>query len=130
MAQNESKTQHEEKASSLIPIPPQIAAGANGVEALIEMRKELIEKLRNVNRSWFDRVQSETNLASELASKLTSARSIPETTTAIREWTRRRVEMSGEDAEHFLADTHEFMKIGTRFWSRGLRLKDGAGDAK
>lgn len=52
--------------------------GKKRVEEFVNTQRELLEKLQEMNRQWFDRAQSETNLASELASKLTVARSIPE----------------------------------------------------
>ena len=42
------------------------------------MQGELLDKLQETNRQWFDRAQLETNLASEFASELTAARSLPE----------------------------------------------------
>jgi hypothetical protein len=44
-------------------------------------------------------VQAEATIASEFATKLSSARSIPEATTVYQEWAGRRMEMATEDAK-------------------------------
>jgi hypothetical protein len=51
--------------------------GKKRIEKFVNTQKELVEKLQEMNRQWFDRAQAEANLASELGAKLTAARSIP-----------------------------------------------------
>jgi hypothetical protein len=80
---------------------------------------ELLERLKETNRQWFDRVESEANLASEFASKLTSARSLPDAMSACQEWTMRRFAMMAEDGKHVLADTQKLMETGARLLSNG-----------
>jgi hypothetical protein len=64
-------------------------------------------------------MQSEANLASEFASKLTTARSIPDAMTACQEWSSRRFEMMAEDGKHLFADTQKFIEAGARLVSNG-----------
>jgi hypothetical protein len=101
-------------------IPPEFAAiGKQRLDALVAMQKELMETLQEVNRNWFDRLQSETTLASEFAAKLSAARSIPETATVCQEWASRRMEMAADDAKHFLADTQKLAETGMHLLSNG-----------
>jgi hypothetical protein len=73
-------------------------------------------------------------LASELATRLTTARSVPDTAIMCQEWMGRRMEMFAEnsrrfvadsqrfieDSRRFLADSQKFMEAGTRFLSGGF----------
>jgi hypothetical protein len=88
------------------------------IEGLVAMQTELIKRFQEANQSWFERVQSEANLASDLAVKLTEARSIPETTTAFQEWTSRHNEMAAGDAKRILAEGQKFMETGTHLLSK------------
>lgn len=128
MAQKESHTDRTEKSSSPNPIPTEFAAmGKKRIDEFINIRKELFDRLRETNRQWFDRAQSEANLASEFASKLTAARSLPEAMAAYQEWTSRRFEMIAEDGKHLLADTQKFMEVGVRLLSNGSLINGGKG---
>jgi hypothetical protein len=53
------------------------------VDCFINMTTELLEKLQDSNKDWARPYPSEANLAPEFASKLTSARSIPDAMTAV-----------------------------------------------
>ena len=54
------------------------------------MRTELLGALREINRNRLDRMQLEAILASDFTTRLTVARSIPETATACQEWVTKR----------------------------------------
>ena len=76
----------KEKSSSPNLLPAEFAEmEKKRVEDFVNAQTELVEKLQEMNRQWFDRAQSEANLASELASKLTAARSIPDAMAAYQE---------------------------------------------
>ncbi len=51
-------------------------------------------------------------LASEFASKLTQARSIPDAMSTCQEWAGRRFKMMAEDSKHVLTDIQNFMENG------------------
>ena len=67
-----------------------------GMDEFATAQSELVAKLQESNRQWLDRFQAEATLTSELASKLTAARSIPDAMTACQEWGSRRFEMMAE----------------------------------
>jgi hypothetical protein len=120
MPQTESKATKAEQSSPHTLTPPDfVAMGKRRIDELIDIQTELLETLQEANRTWFDRLQTEATLTSEFATKLTGARSIPETATALQEWTSRCLEMAADDAKHLLADTQKFVGTGARVWSSG-----------
>lgn len=110
--------QKESKLPSLIP-PEFAALGKQRLDALVAMQTELMKTLQEVNRNWFDRMQSEATLASEFAAKLSAARSISETATVCQEWATKRIEMAAEDAKRLLVDGQKFAETATRLLSTG-----------
>jgi hypothetical protein len=124
MAQKE--TQRSEKSSSSNLIPTELVEmGKKRVEEYANIQRELLEKLQETNRQWFDRAQAEANLASEFASKLTAAHSIPEAMSVCQEWTRRRFEMMAEDGKRLFADTQKFMEAAGRLMPTGSLINGG-----
>ena len=116
----------KEKPSWPTLMPTEFAGiGKKRVEEFVDAQTELFQKLQEMNRQWFDRAQSEANLASELASKLTAVRSIPEAMAAYQGWASRRFEMMAEDGKHLLADTQKFMEAATHLPNASLIKGDG-----
>lgn len=128
MAQKESQSERTEK----FPLPnfnaAELAAvGKRQIDEFVKMQTELLDKLQEMNRQWLDRAKLNANLASELASKLTAARSIPDAMAVCQEWTSRRFEMMAEDGKHLLADTQKFMEVGAQLLSNGSLINGGKG---
>ena len=63
--------------------------GKKRIEAFVNAQTELLDELQEANRHWMDRFQSEANLASEYASKLSGARTIPDAMAVSRDWATR-----------------------------------------
>lgn len=93
------------------------------VEATAAAQAELFKELQEISQYWTARAKSETDLASELVSKLTGARSIPETATAYQEWASRRMQMALEDGQHLIADSFKLMETAARPFSNGAAGK-------
>ena len=120
----------KEKSSSPNLIPTEFAeAGKKRIEELVSTQTEFLEKLQEMNCQWLDRAQSETNLASEFASKLTAARSIPRAMAAYQEWASRRFEMMAEDGKHLFADAQKYMEAATRLLPNASLIKGRGGSA-
>jgi hypothetical protein len=116
-----------EHASAFNVMPAEFAAMTKKrIEDFVNAQSELLDKFQETNREWLDRLQSEATLASEFASKLTAARSIPDAMTACQDWTSRRFEMMAEDGKHVLADSQKFMEVGARLVSNGWLSRSGA----
>lgn len=85
------------------------------IEDVANAQARFFEKLEATSQRWSEQIQSEATLASELASKLTTARSIPDAVAACQDWAGRRFEMMAEDRDHLLADYQLFMEAGAQF---------------
>jgi len=97
---------HGERTEKLQFNFPPAEFTATAMKRFGEFTKAQTEQLSNfqeTNRQWLDRVQAEASLASELFSKLTAARSIPDAMTAYQEWGSRRLEMMAEDTKHLMS---------------------------
>jgi DNA repair exonuclease SbcCD ATPase subunit len=126
MAKN-AQSDRTETVSQSDLMPAEFAANREKqIERLAAIQTELIERLQEANRNWFERAKLEANLASDLAAKLTAARSIPETATVFQEWNSRHTEMAAEDAKRPLAEGQKFMETGARLLSKHWR-PNGAG---
>jgi hypothetical protein len=91
------------------------ALGTKQTSAVMRLQAEMFDLLQGWNRQCFQRAQSEAELASETAGKLMSARSLPETATACREWFSRRIDLLGKDSERFFAETQKVFRTNGRF---------------
>jgi len=115
-------------ASPFNTTPSEFAAiGKKRVDETVAMQTELFEKLQEIYRSWFERLQSEAALASEFTARLTAARSLPETATVCQDWTKRRMEMSAEDAKRLMTDGQKFLQTGTQIFSNSWLANGGSG---
>jgi Phasin protein len=91
------------------------------MEEFVSAQTELFDIFQESNRQWVGRIQAEATLASELTSKLTAARSIPDAMSACQEWGSRRFEMMAEDTKHLLDDSQKFMQAGAHLLMDGLQ---------
>ena len=121
MAQKERQSERQDKAS-LVPVD--FAETANKqLEEFADVQTELLARFEEANKWWLDRVQAEANFTSDVVSKLSSARSIPDAITACQDWSARRFEMMAEDATHILEDTQKFMQMGAHILASGFVSK-------
>jgi hypothetical protein len=121
VAQQESQT---EKSPLFNIAPGEFAAiGKKQLEGFANAQSELLEKFEQSRRQWVDRMQSEASMASEFASKLTAARSIPDAMTVYQDWANRRLEMMEDDRKHVLAECQKLAETGARLWSNGWQTK-------
>lgn len=125
MAQPQTERTAKSAAPTLI-LPELAAIGKKRIEECVNAQTDLFDKLGETSLEWFDRVQSEADLASEFASKLTAARSSPEAMTACQEWSNRHITMMADDGKHLLADAQKLTETGARFFFNGwLSGRDG-----
>jgi hypothetical protein len=93
------------------------------IDAITKAQSEALDNFQEMNQQWLDRIQAEASLASELASKLTAARSVPDAITAYQNWGSRRFEMMAEDTKHLWDDTQKFIQVSARvLQSQGVSL--------
>ncbi len=94
-------------------------SGNKRVEDLINFQIELFKYLQEVNQDWLAHMQSEAGMASEFASKLAAARSMPEAAAAYQQWASRRIELLAEDGKRLFADTQKLTEIVARAFVNG-----------
>ncbi len=73
---------------------------------------ELFNSFHETSRRWLGCVETEAKLNSELAAKLTQARSFPDIMAAYQQWGTRQLEMIAGEANHFLDDAQKLMQSG------------------
>jgi Phasin protein len=124
MASKETQT---EKSFPFNLAPMEFAVmGKKQIEEFTSVQSELFEKFEATRREWLDRVQSEANMASEFASKLSAVRSIPEAMTIYGDWANRWFEMMADDRKHLLEDYQKFAETGARLMANGGQSKSSA----
>jgi hypothetical protein len=89
----------------------------NFVPATFAMQKEFLHTVESANRDWLARAQSEAKLVSDFVRKLTTARSIPDATSACQECAARRFEMFAEDGRRLSTDSQKLVETGMRIFS-------------
>lgn len=115
MAQKESQSGQFGKVSFFNQNSVEFAEMAKKrFEEFSGVQSELFQRFQEAGKQWLDRIQAEANFASEFASNLASARSIPDVLTACQECGARRFAMMADDAKHALDDMQKFMQTGAR----------------
>jgi Phasin protein len=89
------------------------------MEDFAKAQTELLNTLQEANRQWLNRMQSEVKLASEFASKVGGAHSIPDAMAAYQEWSSRRFEMMVDDGKQVLTQSQKAMETAARLLSNG-----------
>ena len=117
MPQNDPQA---EKSTPPDLFPASLAeAGTKRVEDVMSLQKQLVTYLQDVNRNWFEHVQSEAVMASEFGGKLAGARSMPDLVAAWQEWTNRRMELLAQDSRQVLNGTEKLVEAGARAFTNG-----------
>ena len=110
--------------SPLHLVPPEFATiGQKSFEGLANAQSELLEKIQKANQDWFERMRLEATEASKFASRLTTARSLPEITAACQEWASRRMEIAADYGKRLLDNSQQFVETGARLFSNGYLSK-------
>ncbi len=66
-------------------------------EATVALQKEILEAYEQASHAWLARVQSEVAMWSDLATKLTASRSVPEALEAYTKCVSQQMQMTAED---------------------------------
>jgi hypothetical protein len=125
MAKNEYHTEQMESVTPFGLIPSAfMRMGRKQIHECVKAHSELVDRFQEVNRSWLDHLQSEADLSTEFALKMTAARSIPDVAALLLEWNKRHMDMAKVDAKHVLADTQRIMEVGARLLPGGWLFND------
>ena len=90
-----------------------------GAENFAKIQKELNDFLEETNRHWIARAKSEAEFASELMTKLSNARSIPDAAAVYQEWVTQRMQRLAEDNQKILSDSQKFLTACTKIAAGG-----------
>ena len=96
-------------------------AGQKQADAFVNSQGDMLKLFEQAQKDWMARVELERTLASELASKLTAAKSLPDIAQAYQEWMASRIKAMTEDSQKFFADSQKFMGSATRMFPSGWR---------
>src|SRR5262245_26224916 len=95
--------------------------GADHLASLMNMQRELLSTLEQIQREQLARTMEGTKLAADLAAKVASARSIPDIVTIYQEWITRNMELFAEDSRRFMDDSQKIANATTRLLSQSER---------
>lgn len=93
--------------------------GKEQTEAARKVQQDVLAAYEQASRAWLARVQSEVDLWSQLATKLTATRSIPEALGAYQETVAQRMQMAAEDGRRMTEDCQQMMGKITTSLSQG-----------
>lgn len=125
-------TQHEERRidGAQAGASEEAAEGRRRLDDFTETRDEIWDCLQDVNRVWAARIQQEAALTAELASKLTSSRSLSDTAAALQDWTSKHVDLTAEDTRRLFSDAQQMFSAGARFWTISAQVPRPEGAAR
>ena len=83
-------------------------------EAMVNIQKDLLDAYEQIGRVWLARVQSEVELWTGLAAKLTATRSVPDALGAYQECVAQRMQMIAEDGRRIPENCQEIVSKITR----------------
>ena len=95
------------KADASAPFPQ---FGKGQTEAALNMQKDILDAYEQASRTWLERVKSEVNLWSELATKLSTTRSVPEAVDAYQKCVAQRMQMAAEDGRQLTEECQKIMQ--------------------
>ena len=98
--------------------------GQGRTEAAVALQKELLEVYQQASCAWLDRVGSEVALWSELGTKLTATRSVPEVLDAYTNCVSKQMQMSVDDGQHLFRDCQQMAHKITTSLSNGWSAND------
>ena len=109
----------QESTSPMLTAAELAKAGQKQADAVVDVQRDMSKLFEQAQKDWMARVELERTLASELAGKLTAAKSLPDVAQAYQEWWGNRIKAMTEDSQKFFADSQKFM--ATHMFSNGWR---------
>jgi hypothetical protein len=93
--------------------------GQEQSEAMLNLQKDLLGAYEEASRAWLARVQTEVDLWSGLAARLSATRSVPEAVAAYQECVAQRMKMAAEDGQRLADECQKGMNKISRALSNG-----------
>jgi len=117
MAQSESRD-----TDSLLPTLKAggfFASEATRIQTLTELQKQLLDTFEQLSREQLARMKQETELASDLAGKVTSASSMRDVMSAYQDWFSKRMALFAEDGRNLLQTSHKIVNATMKMMPNG-----------
>ena len=95
--------------------------GIQNFDTLAAIQKRVLDALAKANQEWIDCANQEAKLASTLAHKVTTAKSIPDATAACQEWVSQQIELISSQARKVFEETQDFTNACTQIMNNGRR---------
>jgi len=109
---------HKTTADAAIPAGPGAAQffqfGKDRTEAMLNLQKELLDESEQAGRAWVERVKSEVELWSDLATRVTASQSLPESLAAYRDCVSQRMQMAVEDGRRLFEEGQKLIATVTK----------------
>jgi phasin protein len=93
--------------------------GEKQSEAMLAMQQELADVCEQISRGWLARLKTEQDLWSELATKMSGARSMPDAIAIYQECAAQRVQMAADDGRRLFEDSQKIMSTMARSMTQG-----------
>ena len=100
-------TKEAMNASKAAAPPHFVNWGQHQTETALNLQKAILESCEQASRAWVDRVQSEISLWSDLASKLSSTKSIPEAFETYTTCVSQRMQMAADDGRKLAEEAQQ-----------------------
>jgi len=84
-------------------------AGRQSMDAMLDIQKDFLDAVQDLNQHWVSAFNAEAALASELFTKLAAAKSIPDAAVACQGCANRQVEILAENARQLMAAGQRMM---------------------
>jgi hypothetical protein len=93
--------------------------GGGAPKAALDLQKELLEAYEQASKAWLARVQSEVQLWSDMATRISATKSAPEAIEVYRQCVAQRMQMAADDGHRLMEDAQKITQKITRSLSNG-----------
>ena len=98
----------ETSTSSKVSAPADVTNwGQQQTETALNFQKAILESCEQASRAWVDRMQSEISLWSDLASKMSSTKSVLEAFETYTKCMSQRMQMAADDGRKLVEDAQQ-----------------------
>jgi hypothetical protein len=101
--------------------PTYFGSGQGQTEAATALQKELLGAYEKASHAWLARMQSEVAMWSELATKLTATRSVPEALEAYSKCVSKQMQMAAEDGRRLFEEGQQITQKINQSLGNGWR---------
>ncbi len=93
--------------------------GQERTEAALSLQKELLQSYEQASQAWLGRVKSEVALWSDVATKLTAARTVPEVLETYSKCVSERMKMAVDDGRRLADEAQQITQKITKSLGNG-----------